>query len=347
MSDNHHIDGEDVRLYSERRFSAGRFSDDLFDMPDDAIIEETSLPLSMCIDETCVPSEEHPTLSFEFYPARGLDRLRANVASVRRMLHMGTDFVTVTYGAAGSRQDGTKELVSWLVQAGVPTFVHLTCQADSLYELDETIDDLLSLGVQGILALRGDEQDGMNLVLPHATDLISRIRGRSEHADYNVRIITAAFPTGHPESSSLVEDALTLVKKQEAGADFAITQHFFHAHEYGEFIELFKSHGGNLPVIPGLTPLTSLGRLKRMCQLANYDVPQDLLQRLTEAPDAHARRDIAVETCVKLVHDVKRLAVPGVQLFTMNDEPTAARIFHEIAPLFGKEIYKKKGKIHG
>lgn len=285
-----------------------------------------------------LPSADNRTLSLEVFPSRSLKRLRANVASIRKMLTLGTDFMTVTYGAAGSKQEGTKEIVTWLAQAGVPTFAHLTCHADSLAQLDETIDELLDLGVTGILALRGDERgDGKHLVLPHATDLIARIRERSEKAGVPINIAVAAFPNGHPESRDLDEDALTVARKQDAGADFAITQHFFYAEDYTRFVELIAGHGSDLPIVPGLSPITSYRRLERMCELASVEIPADLARDLQQAgEDKEACREIAIETTVSLSRELAEAGAPGIQLFTMNDDSTAASVITRIAPFFGK-----------
>lgn len=299
---------------------------------------ETRKQTAHFTDSNFLPSPEKPTLSLEVFPSRSLKSLRANVASIRRMLTMGADFMTVTYGAAGSKQEGTKEIVTWLAQAGVPTFAHLTCHADSSAQLDETIDELLELGVTGILALRGDERgDGKRLVLEHATDLIGRICERSERAGVPIKIAVAAFPNGHPESRDLDEDALTIARKQDAGADFAITQHFFYAEDYTRFTGLIAGHGSDLPIVPGLSPITSYKRLVRMCELASVEIPADLARDLQAAgEDKEACREIALETTVSLARELAEVGAPGIQLFTMNDDSTAASVITRIAPFFGK-----------
>ena len=210
--------------------------------------------------------------------------------------------------------------------------------ADNLAQLDETIDELLELGVTGILALRGDERgDGKHLVLDHATDLIARVRARGEAAGVPIKIAVAAFPTGHPESRDLDEDALTIARKQEAGADFAITQHFFSAEDYTRFVELVGTHGSDLPVVPGLSPITSYRRLARMCELAATEIPADLARDLQAAEgDKKACREIAVETTVTLAKELAVANAPGIQLFTMNDDSTAGNVISRIAPFFGK-----------
>ncbi|MBR5951031.1 MAG: methylenetetrahydrofolate reductase, partial [Actinomycetaceae bacterium] len=300
---------------------------------------ETRIQTARFKNINVLPSTEKPTLSLEVFPSRSLKRLRANVASIRKMLTLGADFMTVTYGAAGSKQEGTKEIVTWLAQAGVPTFAHLTCHADSLSQLDATIDELLELGVTGILALRGDERgDGKHLVLEHATDLIARIRKRGESAGMPIKIAVAAFPNGHPESRDLDEDALTIARKHEAGADFAITQHFFSAADYTRFVELVGKHGSDLPIVPGLTPITSYRRLARMCELASVEIPANLARALQEAGEnKDACREIAIETTVELACELSKAGAPGIQLFTMNDDSTAASVITRIAPFFGKK----------
>lgn len=338
----HTLYPDEGRHVSASKF-AGDDSDDVYS--DEEILRflqesagETRKQTARFKDSNFLPSAENRTLSLEVFPSRSLKRLRANVASIRKMLTLGTDFMTVTYGAAGSKQEGTKEIVTWLAQAGVPTFAHLTCHAENLADLDATIDELLELGVTGILALRGDERgDGKHLVLEHATDLIARIRARGEAAGVPINIAVAAFPTGHPESRDLDEDALTIARKQEAGANFAITQHFFSAEDYTRFIGLVHSHGSDLPIVPGLSPITSYRRLERMCELASIEIPADLARDLQAAgDDKEACREIAVETTVTLAKELAEAGVPGIQLFTMNDDSTAAGVISRIAPFFGK-----------
>lgn len=332
----------------ERRFSASRF-----DELDEVVFDDADDPGAVAdldgelralraehrarrlrerhADAVPLPSVAAPTRSIEVFPARSLRQLRRNVASVRTMLGLGTDFVTVTYGAAGSRQAGTKELVGWLVEAGVPTYAHLTCQATDLPALDATIDELLALGVTGVLALRGDPvADGGGLVLPHATDLIARVRQRAERAgrapDDPLRIAVAVFPTGHPDSRDLVEDAENVARKQDAGADFAITQNFFDAADYERFMTLVDRTGATLPVVPGLTPTPSVRRLERIAELSDLTPPPALAAALAEAPDDETRRDIAVRTTAELAERLAHAGAPGIQLFTMNDATTAVRI---------------------
>lgn len=338
----HTLYPDEGRHVSASKF-AGEDSDDVYS--DEEILsflhesaQETRNQRARAEAADFLPTADKPTLSLEVFPSRSLERLRANVVSIRKMLTLGADFMTVTYGAAGSRQEGTKEIVTWLAQAGVPTFAHLTCQAETLADLDATIDELLELGVAGILALRGDDRgDGKRLVLPHATDLIARIRERAEAAGVPINIAVAAFPNGHPESRDLDEDALTVARKQDAGADFAITQHFFYAEDYAHFCELIAGHGSDLPVVPGLSPITSQKRLLRMCELASVPVPEELSHALrTAAENTKACREIAVDTTVALARELAEVGAPGIQLFTMNDDSTAARIISRIAPFFGK-----------
>ncbi|MCD7101382.1 methylenetetrahydrofolate reductase [Pseudoclavibacter sp. 13-3] len=320
---------------AERRFSASRFGlsvNDEFDEADDAADAPRETAASVAPAWDTLPSVAAPTLSLEVFPARGVPQLRRNVTAVRKLLKLGPDFVTVTYGAAGSRQAGTKELVTWIAQSGVPTYAHLTCQATSLRELDETIDELLEARVTGILALRGDARDdGSGLVLPHATDLITRVRQRAEAAGQRIRIVVAAFPTGHPDSRDLREDAENVARKQQAGADFAITQHFFDAEDYTRFLDLVAATGATLPIVPGLTPTTTVRRLERISELSGLTPPPALAAALQAAPDAQTRRDIAVQNTVELAEKLARAGAPGIQLFTMNDEPTALRVFDALS----------------
>ena len=277
----------------------------------------------------CPPPPSAPVRPFgvEVVPPKGRHLPADSVAAVRSLLKLGPDFVTVTYGAGGSAQDGTREFVSWIAQTGVPVYAHLTCQAASPAELDGTIDELLAAGVTGVLALRGDERDdGTRLVLPHADALVRRVHERARAAGLPVRVAVAAFPTGHPDSRSLDEDAQTLRRKQDAGADFAVTQTLLSSDQYWRFLDLTSAAGVSIPVVPGLMAPTGVKRLDRLAGLAGTTPPENLRTRLSLADDPAERLRIAGEWTISLATELLDGGAPGIQLFTLNDPAIADRV---------------------
>lgn len=288
----------------------------------------------MTVSDCTLPSGERPTLSLEFFPARGEQQLANNVIAVRRLLKTKPDFVSVTYGASGSSQGGSLDLVKWIVASGTDTYAHLTCYATSLSDLRHTIIELITAGVTGILALRGDAPaEGQRLVLPHANYLVSLIREVAADLGTSVHVVVAAYPTGHPESASLTEDAQNVKRKQDAGAKFAITQNFFEVHDYERFAEETQKAGVTIPVVPGLMIATSLKQLLKISELSGLTVPNKLARALSEAQTAADRQAIAVENTVELAHNLARSGAPGIQLFTMNNAPATLRVMQELGVL--------------
>lgn len=273
------------------------------------------------------PSTAHSCrFGVEVLPARGQHRLVDSVIAVQSLLKLRPDFVTVTYGAGGSTRGGTREFVSWIARTGVPVYAHLTCQAQSLADLDATIDELLAAGVTGVLALRGDvRDDGSRLVLPHADALVRRVRRRADAAGLSVRVAVATFPAGHPDSRDLDEDALTLRRKQDAGADFAITQTFFAAGQYWRLVDKALAAGATLPVVPGLMAPVGVKRLDRLAGFAGTAAPAGLRSRLAEA-DADGRREIATAWTTDLALELLQGGAPGIQLFTLNEQAITGRV---------------------
>ena len=275
------------------------------------------------------------TFSLEFFPARGVNQLANNVIAVRQLLKVQPDFVTVTYGASGSSQGGSLDLVRWLVDAGVPVYAHLTCYAASREQLQTTIDELIEIGVAGVLAIRGDAPaEGQHRVLPHASDLVGLVRGTAERLERPVRLAVAAFPGGHPENPGVEADVQNLLRKQEAGAELAITQNFFDPAVYLRYRELSDRAGVDIPIVPGLMVPATVRQLQKMSELSGLAVPEPLASRLAGASSAAERTEIAVEHTVELATQLVRGGAPGIQLFTMNNAPASIRIVEHLREIF-------------
>lgn len=266
-----------------------------------------------------------PTFSVEYFPpkdAAGIAQLRDTI------VHLGEltpDWVSVTYGATGSSRERTFEAVESVHELGNPRTVgHLTLAGQSLDELRAAITSYGRLGVDHILALRGDPPGGGAFEprpdgLRTATELVRLIK---EMGDFHVGV--AAFPDGHPEGTPEL-DAQILVDKERAGAEFAVTQFFWSVDAYVALVERFRALGGTMPIIAGVMPITAPAQLARFAELSGVPVPDAFAQPLAAvADDKEAFRAVALDLVTGLCEALLDAGAPGLQFFTLN-RSTATR----------------------
>lgn len=285
---------------------------------------------------------DRPTVSFELFPPRNPDAAPRLWATVQELAAARPDFVSVTYGASGSTRRTTRALVRRLLrETSLTPIAHLTCVGASADDVAATVEEFLDEGVRSFLALRGDPPaDGSWAAhpdgLPTASALVALLRRierrRCEEspaqavraASRPLSVAVAAFPRGNAGSGSTREqDVAALLAKQEAGADFAITQVFYDAESYAELVVLARDAGVTIPIVPGIIPMTDPARLRRVAQLTGVPVPEHVLDRLdafdAQDPDDVARRHRAgTRLGVDLVNAVLDSGAPGVHLYTFN-----------------------------
>ncbi|QZN85734.1 methylenetetrahydrofolate reductase [Cellulomonas sp. C5510] len=290
---------------------------------------------------------DRPTVSFELFPPRNPDAAPRLWETVRHLAGARPDFVSVTYGASGSTRQTTRALVRRLLrETSLTPIAHLTCVATSRDELERTVEEFLDEGVRAFLALRGDppadgswapHPDG----LPTASALVALLREVEARrcasspaqavraATRPLSVAVAAFPRGNAGSGSTREqDVAALLAKQQAGADFAITQVFYDAESYAELVALARDAGVTIPVVPGIIPTTDPARLRRVQQLTGVAVPASVLEVLDafdpDDPAEVARRHRAgTRLGVDLVARVLDGGAPGVHLYTFNQHGPA------------------------
>jgi methylenetetrahydrofolate reductase (NADPH) len=272
-----------------------------------------------------------PTISFEFFPPKtpdGWARLYATIAETARL---NVDFVSVTYGAGGSTRESTVELVASLQNnLAIHAMAHLTCLGHSQAELARILDRLAEKRVPAIMALRGDPPQGETAFRPHpygfahADDLIGFIR--DGWPDF--KIGCAAYPEGHLESFAPGEartpdiDIGILRRKQENGADFAVTQLFFDNAVYFHFVDQARAAGVTIPLLPGIMPMSSAKQIERFIALAGCSIPETLKQA-ARAPDvAEAGFLFALDQC----RDLLTRGAPGIHLYSLNQAELSSRL---------------------
>lgn len=264
---------------------------------------------------------DRPSVSFEFFPPKDDAAEVALWEAIRRLERVRPAFVSVTYGAGGSTQDRTIRVTERIARETTLTpLAHLTCVNASRAQLRQVVGAYAAAGVRNILALRGDppgDPGGTWTAHPegldHATDLVALIRGLGSFT-----IGVAAFPDVHPSSPGPAQDVDVLVRKYEAGARFAITQMVFDAETYLRLRDAVAARV-DLPITPGLMPVTNVRQIERMSALMGTPLPSAVTERLhAVADDPAAVREVGVAIATELAQRMLAEGAPGLHFITMN-----------------------------
>ncbi len=261
-------------------------------------------------------------ISFEVYPPREPEAAPALYEAIDRLAELSPDFISVTFGAGGSDTSGSIEVLSYIKnQTQAVPLAHLTCVGTTEAEARSTIQQFLDAGILDFLALRGDLPDGQTQLaegsLSSASELVGVIRDVASAP--GAKVAVAAFPNGHPESGAERSDLVALKAKQDAGADFAITQLFFYAEDYFRFLTLARSNGITIPIIPGIMPISSSKRLSRVLELTGEREPTELSRALSAAADSAARLEVGIDWAAKVVSELVDGGAPGIHLYAFNE----------------------------
>jgi len=259
-----------------------------------------------------------PHLSFEFFAAKtqqGAENLNVTASQLNKF---NPELFSVTYGAAGSTRDTTKDLVLSLHNQGYQAAPHLSIGGDSNSDVLKLVDSYKKAGIKNLVALRGDLPSGVGATkkLVHANQLVALIR---EHSGDHFNINVGAYPEIHPEAESYSTDIYWLGEKFKAGADRAITQYFYNPEAYFNFIESCARAGIDKPIIPGIMPLTNYENLVRFSDNCGAEIPRWLRWQLKER--SHNSADLisyGVEMVSKLCEKLLAGGAPGFHFYTMN-----------------------------
>ncbi len=258
--------------------------------------------------------------SFEFFPTKTEAGHEKLMDVARQLAAYKPDFFSCTYGAGGSTRDRTLNTVLQLDgEVKVPTAPHLSCVGDSKAELLELLNLYKNAGIKRIVALRGDLPSGMGMAsgeLRYANELVEFIR--TETGDH-FHIEVAAYPEMHPQARDFESDIANFVRKAKAGADSAITQYFFNAASYFYFVERVRKLGVDIPVVPGIMPITNYSKLARFSDACGAEIPRWVRKQLEAYGDDSDSilafgEQVITEMCERLLQG----GAPGLHFYSMN-----------------------------
>jgi methylenetetrahydrofolate reductase (NADPH) len=275
--------------------------------------------------------QDGTSYSFEFFPPKDDAGEQTLWEAIRHLERIRPTFVSVTYGAGGSTRERTVRVTGRIARETTLTpMAHLTCVGSSVAELRQVVGEYAGAGIRNVLALRGDPPGGPGAAwtrhpegFSHADELVELIRSLGSFT-----VGVAAFPDKHPESEDLDQDADVLVRKADAGAEFAVTQFVFDADSYVRLRDRVVARGRDLPIIPGLMPVTSFSQVRRMATMSGTPLPAPVVSRLEAvADDPDAIREVGVEIATELAQRLLAEGAPGLHFYTMNRSPATLKVY--------------------
>ena len=251
--------------------------------------------------------------------------------AAKQMLAIQPKYVSVTFGAGGSTRAGTADAVRTLRNLGCDAAPHLSCVGASRQDLRDILQAYKGEGVRRVVALRGDLPSGMGGdagELRYANELVSFIR--EETGDW-FHIEVAAYPEMHPQATNPSADLAHFVSKVKAGADAAITQYFFNADAYFDFVDRARAKGVSVPIVPGIMPITNHTQLLRFSEMCGAEVPRWIRLRLAEFGDDKASiRAFGVDVVTELCQTLLDNGAPGLHFYTLNHSEAPLAIWKEL-----------------
>lgn len=270
------------------------------------------------------------TLSFELFPpqtAEGLEKLRV---TRKQLAQLKPAFFSVTYGAGGSTRERTLGVVMELQAEGQKVAPHLSCVAATRATTAELLDRYREAGIDRVVALRGDLPSGMVEIgeFRYAADLVAFIRERYGSAFH---IEVAAYPEYHPQSRSAEDDLRNFERKVKAGADSAITQYFYNADAYYYFRDQCEALGIDIPIVPGIMPISRFTQLARFSDACGAEIPRWIRRKLEGfGDDAASIRAFGLDVVTRLCDDLLRSGAPGLHFYTLNQAGAVTTIWQRL-----------------
>ena len=277
--------------------------------------------------------EGERSISFEFMPPKDEAGVEQLWSAIRDLEPYQPTFVSVTYGAGGTTRDTTVAITGRIArETSLRAMGHLTCVGHTREDLVDILRSYREAGVSDVLALRGDPKEGPRAEwiptpggLTYATELVALAR---ELGGFSIGV--AAFPEAHPSAESRDADARVLVAKAEAGAEFAVTQLFFRAADYADLVARVRVLGCDIPILPGIMPITNLRQVARMAELSGAVLPDEVAARFDGLEEPADVRRVGVQVATELCEELLELGAPGLHFFTLNRSRATLEIFEAL-----------------
>ena len=274
-----------------------------------------------------------PAISFEFFPPRTAQQRLILESTWQKLSHLHPAYLSVTFGAGGSSLDATREMVETLIrESGVPVAPHISCMAQHREMLRELLEFYRDKGVERLVVLRGDRPDGMAGPRPfqYANELVAYVR--EEFGDH-FHIEVACYPDFHPESATPQSELLYFRRKVEAGADAAITQYFYNPDSYFRFVDDCRRMGIEIPITPGIMPITNYKQLSRFSDMCGAEIPQWIRRRLEGfGDDGAAIREFGLDVVTILCERLLEGGAPGLHIYTLNRANASMLLWQRLNP---------------
>jgi methylenetetrahydrofolate reductase (NADPH) len=271
--------------------------------------------------------------SFEFYPPKGPKGVERLSVARKELAELGPEFFSVTFGAGGSTRSGTLEtVVATARETGIEAAPHLSCIEGTRESIRELLQQYREAGVRRIVALRGDIPEGMDSPgeFHYANELVGFIR--EEYGDA-FHLEVGCYPETHPEAPSPNADIDNFVRKVEAGADSAMTQYFYHAEAYFDFVERVAARGVHIPIVPGVMPFPNWPQIESFSAKCGADIPRWIAQRMAAyhaADDQESIIDFGVDVVTALCEKLLAAGAPGLHFYALNRTEPTRRIWRNL-----------------
>ncbi len=278
------------------------------------------------------PGLDKLSFSFELFPPKTAEGMAKLSVSIDQMDAVGPEYFSVTYGAGGSTRDTTLAAIDLLIAKGIDAAPHLACIGSTRQQVKALLDRYQSQGIRRLVALRGDLPSGMGLGAAgdfrYANELVGFIR--QETGDH-FRIEVAAYPEVHPQAPNADQDLANFQRKVGAGANSAITQYFYNADAYFDFVDRCAARGLHIPIQPGIMPITNFSQLARFSDGCGAEIPRWLRKRLEAMGDDIASiRELGHEVVLGLCRRLLEGGAPGLHFYSMNQSGPVLRLWRDL-----------------
>ena len=273
-------------------------------------------------------------LSFELFPPKtdaGVTALQKHVSVLNEF---SPSFITCTYGAGGSTRDKTLEILKNVKSSfGVPVASHLTCVGSTIDELRSYLQAVVEIGIENIVALRGDPPKGETEFKPvegglsYANELVELIKSEFPH----LGIAVAGYPEKHQEAPDMATDLNNLKRKVDAGGDAVITQLFYNNEDFFRFRDACEKLGITIPIVPGLLPVTNLSQITRITSLCGSKLPQSFVDRMSEQDSDEWQFSAGVELAIEQSQELVDEGVPGIHYYVLNKSQATHRVLSAVS----------------